>query len=69
MCYHIFFSDKQNPPAVVDRLTGVVAATDGSVQGHHRGNGTIYFLCGFFLVRFDIASRVGADEDVVHHPA
>jgi len=32
-------------------------------------HGTIDFLCGFFFIRLDVPGRVGADEDVVHHPS
>ena len=33
------------------------------------GHGTVDFFCRFFFVSFDVFSRDGTDEDVVHHPA
>ena len=61
--------NKQNSSVIINRLGGVVTAADGSIQCHDRCHGTVDFLCGFLLVRLDVPSRVGADEDVVHHPA
>src|SRR5699024_10101250 len=60
--------DKQNAPAVINRSTGVIAAADRPVKGHDSRYRAVYLFCGFFLVRLDIACRVCADEDVVHHP-
>ena len=62
-------SNKQQPSAVINRLAGVVAASDSPIKGHNGGNGTIDFFCGFFLVWLDVPRRVGANVDVVHHPA
>lgn len=61
--------NKQQPSAVIDRLAGVVAASDGPIKSHNGGNGAIDFFCRFFLVRLDVPRRVGADVDAVHHPA
>src|SRR5699024_2591888 len=61
--------NKQQPSAVIDRLAGVVATSDGPIKGHNGGNGAIDFFCGFFLVWLDVSRRVGANVDVVHHPA
>ena len=62
-------SDKQQPSCVVYALYILIATAYSSVKCHNRCHSTIDFLCGFFLVRLDVACRVGADEDVVHHPA
>ena len=61
--------NKQNSPIIIDRLGLVIAAANSTVKGHDRCHGAVDFLCGFFFVRLDVACRVGADEDVVHHPA
>ena len=62
-------SDKQQPSCVVYALYILIAAADSAVECHDRCHGTVDFLCGFFLVRLDVSGWVGADEDVVHHPA
>ena len=62
-------SNKQQPSAVIDRLAGVVAASDGPIKGHNGGNGAIDFFCGLFLVRFYVPCRVDSNVNVVHHPA
>ena len=62
-------SYKQNAPVIIDRSTGVIAAADRTVEGHNGGDRAVNLFCGLFLVRLDVASGVGADEDVVHHPA
>ena len=62
-------SNKQQPPRVVDRFGRHIAAADGAVKRHDSGDGSVDLLGGFFLVGFDVARRVGADVDVVHHPA
>src|SRR5699024_7065339 len=62
------FLKKQDAPAVINRSTGVIAAADRPVKGHDSRYRAVYLFCGFFLIRLDIARRVCADEDVVHHP-
>ena len=42
---------------------------DSTVESHNSSDSTAYFLCGFFFVCFHVASRVGTDIDVIHHPA
>lgn len=60
---------RQNASVVVDRSAVVIAAADCTVKSHDHCNRAVDFFCTFFLVRFDIPGRVGADEDVIHHPA
>nr|DAV87625.1 MAG TPA: hypothetical protein [Caudoviricetes sp.] len=62
-------SYKQNAPVIVDRSTIIIATADRTVERHYGGDSAVNFLCGFFFVRLDVSGGVGADEDVVHHPA
>ena len=61
-------SDKQQAPCVVYALYILIAAANSTVKGHDRCHGAVDFLCGFFFVRLDVSGRVGADENIVHHP-
>ena len=51
------------------RSVSVHATADRTVKTHDGGHGTVDFFCRFFFVGFDVFSRDGTDEDVVHHPA
>ena len=42
-------SNKQQPFAVINQLTGVVATSDDPINGHNGGNDTIYFSVDFLL--------------------
>ena len=46
-----------------------ISAPYRTVKPHDCGNSPIYLFCGFFLICFDVACRVGSDEDIVHHPS
>src|SRR5699024_5797599 len=62
-------SDKQQTTAVINRRACIIATADCTVKPHDGGDCAVNLLCGFFLVRFDIARRIGTDEDVIHHPS
>nr|DAO53593.1 MAG TPA: hypothetical protein [Caudoviricetes sp.] len=62
-------SYKQNASVIVDRSTGIIATADRAVECHNGRHGTIDFLCGFLLIRLNVSGRIGADEDIIHHPA
>ena len=47
---------------------GSTAASNRAVKAHDSGHHAVDLLGGFFLVGFDVPGRVGADEDIVHHP-
>nr|DAY58904.1 MAG TPA: hypothetical protein [Caudoviricetes sp.] len=64
----VHFSYKQNTPVIVDRSTGVIAAAYCTVERHDCGDCTVNLLCGFFFIGLDVARRITANEDVVHHP-
>jgi len=53
-------SYKQNAPVIIDRSGGIVVAANRPVKCHNGGDRTVNLLCGFFLVRLDIASKVSA---------
>lgn len=42
------------------------AASNRAFEAHDGGHHAVDLLGGFFFVGFDVPSRVGADEDVVH---
>ena len=63
------FSYKQKIATVIDQSTGIITAVDRTVESHYGGNRGANLFRGFFPVRLDIACGVGADEDVIHHPA
>lgn len=54
---------------VINAVIQLGSTANRPVQSHDGGHCAVYLLCGFLLVHFDVASRVGADEDVVHVPA
>lgn len=62
-------SYKKNPSFIVYRSAGIYATADRTVEAHDGSNGIVDFLCGFFLVCFDVSSKICTDENVVHHPA
>ena len=61
-------SEHQKPAGIVHAFGCLVPAVHRTVKPHDRGHGSVNLLRGLFLVRFDIACRVGADENIVHHP-
>jgi hypothetical protein len=48
----------------------MIAATPYcAIQSHNGGYSAVNPLCALFLVYLDISGGVGADENVIHHPA
>ena len=43
--------------------------SDRPVERHNRGDRSVNSLGALFLVGLDVPSRIGADVNVVHHPA
>lgn len=54
---------------IVHRSAYFVAAAYCPVKSHDHRDRAIDFLSGFLLISLDVASRIQADEDVVHHLA
>jgi len=44
------------------------AASNRAFEAHDGGHHAVDLLDGFFFVGFDVPGKVGADEDIVHHP-
>ena len=65
---YIIYSYKQQTTAVIYTLAVIIPAANRTVECHDGCHGTVNFLRGFLLIRLDVSGRVGADEDVVHHP-
>lgn len=65
----LLYSNKKDTSLIVYRSAGVYSTADRTVEAHDGSHGTVDFLCGFFLVCFDVSGRVCTDENVVHHPA
>ena len=60
---------EENASVIIDRSTGIISTADSTVKSHNSSDSSVDFLCGFFFVGFHIASRVGTDIDIIHHPA
>ena len=54
---------------VIHAFARIVSAPNCTVKRHDGGDCAVDFFSGFFFIRFDVACRVGSDEDIVHHPA
>lgn len=61
--------NKQNASVIINRSTSIISTANGMVESHDSSDSTVDFLCGLFFACFYVASRVGTDINVVHHPS